>query len=339
MKRRVSIVGLGRMGTRLVEASEKAGLEVVAILDSAPEPWGLSQRSDLKDRLTATESDFWAVPSDILVAATTAPSHAGLLEAGLHHGFKRFVIEKPFATGVGEARRVLDLADKVGARVIVNHARRYCPNFQQLVTLNGSEALGQLKSIYVALGGGSMGCLGVHFFDLFNLMYGALPTKVAATTTEPVGPNVRGVDLYDPGGSVFLTYPDGGRAFLDIGDDIGIVGGIKMIFERGIVDIKNEFGPWLVVARSVEDRNKPNTQYGLPLFDAGELFPWTDFSMMERWSAMMKDAASDDTPLSNGELGAESLEVFVAARIAAEKKVWVSLPLSAEDSARTFPIP
>ncbi|MGC2855154.1 Gfo/Idh/MocA family protein [Novispirillum sp. DQ9] len=336
---KVSIIGLGRMGVRLAAAAEAAGQQVVAVLDSAEQPWGLQQRPDLAAVVTADAEAFWAVPTDIVVIATTAPSHVPLLLESLKRGVRRIVVEKPFATSVAEARQGLAAAAAVGARVVVNHPRRFNPNFIALRGLDGGPELGRLRSVRATLGGGSMGCLGVHFFDLFNWLFDAMPESVTATLTEPLGANVRGERFCDPGGTVFLTYPGGRRAFLDIGDDLAFIGGMQFFFELGRVAVDAEFGPWEILARKPEDRQKPFSQYGLPLERNDAVLPWQDVAMPDLWAAVLKDAASADTPVVGGALGLESVQVFAAARHAAATGTRVRFPLSEDAEAEVYPIP
>jgi len=337
---RTSVVGFGRMGARLCEAAERAGHDIVAVLDSAEAPFGLGPRPGLADRLHRDPEAFWSVPSEILVIGTTAPSHMPLLEEGLARGFRRIIVEKPFSSSVVEARRVMAAARSAGARVLVDHTRRYCPNFRKVAERAPELAhLGRLRTVSSTHGGGSLGCSGVHYLDLCNMLFGGPPKSVFAELTEPAGPNPRGAEFSDPGGPVMMTYPDGGRAFLDFGDDIGAYAGFQMVFEEGIVRHGfDEFEPWEVFARKPEDRGKGKHLLGLPL--VAEAFPgWSGMSQMDRWVELFVDAAADTPPLSGADVGLETMEAFAAARWSARTGAVVSLPLPTEAEAAVYPIP
>ena len=337
---RVSLVGFGRMGVRLCEAAERAGLEVAAVLDEAETPFGLGARPDLSDRLHRDPERFWAVPSDVLAIGTTAPSHLALVERGLAAGFRRIVVEKPFACSVAEAERAIAAAEAVGARLLVDHSRRYCPNYIKVAEGAPELAhLGRLRTVATVVGGGGLGCLGVHFFDLCNMLFGAMPDSVTAHMTAAADPNPRGPQFDDPGGAVLLTYPGGGRGFLDFSDDIGVYAGMTLSFEEGVLLHENEFIPWRMRARRSEDRGKRFSLNALPLTE--ESFPdWTDFSGMERWAALFKDAAADGPPVSGAGLGLESMRVYAAARWSGRLGgAPVRFPLPPEAEAAVYPIP
>ncbi len=336
---RVGLVGFGRMGVRLWEAARRADLEVSAILDSDPEAFGLTAQPESRHAFTTDAETFWRTPVDILVIATTAPGHMPLLREGLARGIKRYVIEKPLATSVSEADETIRMARSEGARVLVNHTRRYCPNFITLASrLNGGEELGSLRMASMVFGGGSLGCNGPHGFDLFNLLFGDMPEAVMARMTSPRSQNVRGPQFEDPGGTVILFYPGGRRGVVDLGDDVGIFVGTQFVFETGLVTFQNEFSPWEVRARKPEDRDKPMTQYGAPLVDYP--FPdWQDFSMMERWTALMRDAAADSPARAPVELGLDTTRIFAAARWSARTNQIVTFPLPSEAESAVYPIP
>lgn len=335
---RVSVVGFGRMGARLCDAAERAGHEVAAVLDPAPEPYGAKVRQDLASRLHHDPSAFWRVPSDIVAIGTTAPSHAPLLEESLAHGFRRIIVEKPFACSVVEARRAVASAQAAGARVLVNHSRRYCPNFLKIARRPPQLAhLGRLRSFSSIVGGGSLGCVGVHFLDLCNMLFGAMPESVTCRLTEPGAPNVRGVGFDDPGGSAYITYPCAGRAFIDFSDDIGVYSGVVMAFEEAVLSMEDEFAPWRMRVRRPEDRGKPFSQNGLPLEE--EAFPLETFSMMDRWAAMFEDAARDGPTVSGAEFGVQSLELYAALRWSAKTGRTLGFPLPREAEEAVYPIP
>jgi predicted dehydrogenase len=337
---RTSVIGFGRMGARLCDAAERAGQEVVAVLDGAEAPFGLGPRPDLAGRLHRDPEPFWATPADILVIGTTAPSHMPLLEQGVRRGFKRIVVEKPFSCSVAEGRRAMEVAQAAGARVLVDHTRRYCPNFQKIAARAPELAhLGRLRTISSTHGGGSLGCVGVHYFDLCNMLFGAAPVSVFAQLVEPEGRNPRGDQFLDPGGPVMLTYPNGGRAFVDYGGDIGVYAGLQMVFEEGIVRHGvDEFEPWEVLARRAEDRGKGKHLIGLPLM--AEPFPaWSAMSHMDRWTQLFVDAASDAPPVCGADVGLRTMEVFAAARWSAATGSVVKLPLPPEAEEASYPIP
>lgn len=333
---RLGLIGFGHMGTRLADYARKLGMSVDIILDSRDTPFGLSEHPYLSSKLTRDPEAFWSRDVDVTVIATHGPSHAPLLEEGLARGRRRFFVEKPFATGVAEARAAKALADTKGARVVVNHNRRYCPSYEKLASLDGSPELGSLRSILFSLGGGGLGCLGTHYFDLCNMLFGACPETVIAEPTEPLGPNPRGAEFHDPGASVFLTYPGGRRAFLDIGDDFGVPHRMELVYTTGRVVIERELTePWRVMARP-EAKRADSMMRRSPLEQVMSIAP---HSMADTTSLALRDCLADSPPRSGTANAIASLEVFAAARWSASRRERVSSPLPAKAADQSYPIP
>jgi predicted dehydrogenase len=263
-----------------------------------------------------------------------------LLEEGIARGFRRIVVEKPFSCSVAEARRALAQARSAGARVLVNHSRRYCPNFRKIAARVPELAhLGRLRTVSSTHGGGGLGCVGVHYIDLCNMLFGHAPKAVFAQLTEVGGRNPRGDRFFDPGAAVMLSYPGGGRAYLDFGDDIGVFAGLEMVFEEGIIRHgTDEFARWEIECRGPEDRGKATHLLGLAL--RREDFPgWCETDSMSRWTQLMTDAAEDTQPLSDAAFGLACMQVFAAARWSARTGQAVAVPPPADAEAEVYPIP
>ncbi len=125
---KVAVVGLGYWGPNIVRNlhSLDACTEVVACdLDEARVKAVLRQypsvagTTDVDDVLT--DADVCAV-----VLATPVRTHAGLAEAALRAG-KGVLVEKPLATSVREARKLVDLAGELGLLVMAAHTFLYSP--------------------------------------------------------------------------------------------------------------------------------------------------------------------------------------------------------------------
>lgn len=335
---RVGLIGLGRMGARLAVAAGRAGLTVVAALDKDANAFALTDQPALRAVFTDDSEKFWATPMDVLVVGTTAPSHAGLVREGLARGIRRFMVEKPFTTCLGDGRALLAEAEAVGARVVVNHGRRYSPNYRALAALDGSPEMGTLRAVTVTMGGGAFGCLGVHFFDMVSQLMGCRPDSVMARLTTPLTANPRGVHFADPGGTAVLFYPGGRRALIDMGDDVGVMGRVECLYNMGRVQIDNEAQPWRVFRRFEADRALPMTRYGQPLEEAG-LDGFRPFDVIDAAEAAIRDAAGDGPVASGAEAALGSLEIFSAIHWSDRTGLPVSLPLPPEAEAVDYPIP
>lgn len=336
--RTVGVVGLGRMGARLAEAAECAGTRVVAALDSAEHPFALDARPELGPVFTRDAEAFWRRRPDTVLIATTAPGHIPLLLDGIAAGVRRFVVEKPFCTGVAEGEAAQRAVEESGARVVINHGRRYCPNYAALAALDGSAEMGGLRALSVTLGAGGLGTLGVHFFDLFGRLFDGVPASVTAIASGETPPNPRGAAFEDPGACVFLTWPNGRRALLDMCDDTGIPPLIEARFVYGRVLIESEAVPWRLFRRTATDRALPLTRYGQP----NEEVPWPDFrpfGLIDMAAAAIADSLNDGPVISGIDSALDAVRVFAAVRESMETGKTVSLPTDEAVRQRTFAIP
>lgn len=335
---RVGLIGLGRMGARLAEAARKSGHKVVAALDTVAQPFALGAESDLAGVFTTDMPSFWATSMDVLMIATTGPTHVPLLRQGLQAGIRRFVVEKPFCTSVSEGVAALAEATALGARVVVNHGRRYHPTYASLASLDGSPELGSLRSASVTMGAGGLGCMGVHYLELFNRLFGGLPVSVNAVATGTPPANPRGAQFDDPGATALLVWADGRRAVLETADDTGIPPLLEFRFTLGRVVIEAEHLPWRLFRRTAQDRNLPLTRYGQP----NEEIPmpgFVPFSIIDMAQAALADVLDQGSLISGGQPALDAITVFSAIRQAMESEERVRLPLQGQQNDRNYAIP
>ncbi len=335
---RIGVIGLGRMGARLAEAVDRSGARVVAALDSQPQPFALGAVPGLAEVFGTDPAAFWAVPMDVAMIATTGPTHMASLRAGLAAGIRRFVVEKPLCTGVDEGAAALAEAAGLGARVIVNHGRRYHPTYRALEALDGTPEMGGLRSLSISMGAGGLGCMGVHYLDLANRLFGGLPARVDAVATGAPPANPRGAQFDDPGAAILLSWADGRRALVEVADDTGIPPLLEFRFTTGRVLIEAEHLPWRLFHRSEADRALPLTRYGQP-HQERPMPGFVTFGIIEMAQAALADALADGPPVSGGGPALDAIETFAAIRVAAATGRPVALPLSPANRALCFAIP
>ena len=334
----IGIIGMGRMGARLADAAASSGCRIVATLDHTTQPLALTEQPTLADVFTTDAARFWDTKMDAVAIATTAPHHVPLLEQGLSHGIRRFVVEKPFCTGVAEGEAAQAAANGAGARVAVNHGRRYCPNYAALAALDGAPAMGALRAISVTLGAGGLGCLGVHYLDLFNRLFGGLPETVTAVMGGETPANPRGTEFDDPGACALMVWPDDRRALLDMSDDAGIPPFMEFRFTYGRVVIENESKPWRILCRDEADRAQPLTRYGTPNREIA-MPKFRSFGIIDMAASALTDALSDGPVISGIAPALDAIRVFAAIREAGETGTMARLPLGETTRTRAFAIP
>lgn len=332
---KVIVVGGGRMGARHIDAAILSGHDLLALVDPNPDCFAVESKPELSRLRVSSLKEVEG--GDVAIIATAADHHISLLLNGIDAGIRRFVVEKPFAQSLADSRVAEQAAEASGARVVVNHGRRYDPNTNRLKAMDKDGSYGRLRSVFLRMGGGGFGCVGTHWIDLCNNLMGEKPKRVFAMTTSPSGNNPRGSKFFDPGVSTILLYSDERRAIIDIGDDVGIIGGGEFVFEMAQISWVNEGGNWSFRHRSQADLSQPRSRYGLPLVE--EKIEPASLDATKAAQAALADALSDGPIVSGIAEALDTMEVFVACRLSASTSAAVSLPIGDADAAQAYPIP
>ena len=125
---KVLVAGLGTMGRSHALAWARLSADLVLVNRSPVDlPEGLSGPilPDYHAALRETRPD-------VVVIATYSDSHAGYALAALDQGAHVFV-EKPLATTVADARRVVERARATGRKLAVGYILRHHPSWQRLI--------------------------------------------------------------------------------------------------------------------------------------------------------------------------------------------------------------
>jgi predicted dehydrogenase len=129
---RVLIAGLGNMGmSHALAHHHHPGAEIVGLVNRSPvdlpeELTGYSRFADFETALTETKPD-------LVVVATYSDSHADYSVAAMEAGAHVFV-EKPLATTVADAERVVAKAVEKNCKLIVGYILRHHPSWIRLIT-------------------------------------------------------------------------------------------------------------------------------------------------------------------------------------------------------------
>ena len=118
----VGLLGFGYWGPNLARniASSEAML-LVAIAEPQPGNRAAAQRAFPLAIAHADAEDVITNPSISLVAIATPPAtHFGLVSRALRHG-KHVLVEKPLGTSAIEARELVELAERSGLHLLVDH--------------------------------------------------------------------------------------------------------------------------------------------------------------------------------------------------------------------------
>ena len=137
---------------------------------------------------------------DIVSVATYSPVHAEMTCAAAELGARAVYCEKPIATRIDDAERMIAACRKTGTLLVLNHNRRFNPQFRRLQSLVAEGGLGQLTSANLQWGSGRLGNVGTHMIDSLVMLTGQKVAAVSGTLDQAGRPDCRGGEFTDPGG-------------------------------------------------------------------------------------------------------------------------------------------
>ena len=128
---RVMVIGLGNMGrSHALAYHNNPGFEIVGLVNRSA--------ADLPDALKAYpffesfETGLTALKPDLVSVNTYSESHADYAVAAMAAGAHVFV-EKPLATTVEDAKRVVAKARETGRKLVIGYILRHHPSWQTLI--------------------------------------------------------------------------------------------------------------------------------------------------------------------------------------------------------------
>jgi predicted dehydrogenase len=200
--------------------------EIVAVCDIFPEAG---------ERFRATWGDRWPDARfymdatalldneeiDILAIVTPDDRHAEIFVEAANRGIRGILCEKPLATTLADADRMIAAAEANGTVAAIEHTRRWDPWYHRAKELIESGTIGEVKTIVGTLHGDRAMLFrnGTHIVDLICHYAGAEPTGVFAQLEDGFDEftEYRGDGGHDPasepGASAYITFANGVRGF------------------------------------------------------------------------------------------------------------------------------
>jgi len=322
------IVGLGRMGRRHLEAySKNSEVTVGACCDANPEALkfldsrGFSGRRYDDWHKMLKEESF-----DMLSVVTNGPSHAEItIEAALAK-VPRVVCEKPMATSIKDAKRMIETAQANATKLAINYSRRWSEAYRNLKKTLREGAIGNLCQVYCVCGGGLLACNGSHFFDLMRFLSDSEADTVVGFVDKRGTPNPRGAQFADPGAFGIVRFKNGMRGFVDMYEDLGIPPKIEIIGSIGRVVIDESKDSWLIESREGKDRLERLGRYDLPL--VGRQFPAEPLDPIKLFERTVKQMLGEEPVSCTGTDGLADLQMIMGFHASdREGNIMLTLPL------------
>jgi predicted dehydrogenase len=332
---RAAIIGFGGMGQRHMSAYQKIGADVVAIADLYPEKIRRTVPGLPDDRIYKNYHDLFKNEEiDIASIVTNGPMHAQISIEASEAGIPRIMCEKPMATRLADADRVISTCSRNKTRLAVNHIRRWSSNYHRMKKMIQSGAIGDLRHLYFNCGSTGLGNFAIHFFDTARYLTDSEPEWVSGFIDKTGTPNPRGEQYIDPGGYGIIRFRDGTRFYVDTSEDTGVQYTFQIVgtYGRVIIDELNDF--WIVRTRRNDTRSLPLTRYGS---DTTQIPFESDsrFDIVDLTSKGLAELLSDDPISSTGSDGRCSLEIVIAFHVSEDRKnAKVVFPLTGKELER-----
>jgi len=247
---RAALIGCGHMGTTIENTLGPGRIPLpyahAASLQALQEV-EFTAAADLDPERLEAVSERWGVPAlyldyremlekeqpDLVVIAGPSPLHAEMVMAAAGAGVKGILCEKPLATNLRDAGRMISSCQENDVVLSVNHLRRFEPFYRQARELIAEGEIGDPVSA-VATWRGAMVFAGTHLFDAVNFLLGD-PEVEWLTGDLDEGAD----EVVDPGGSAYVRYRNGVHAFMNADARNAVPIQIDVIGSEGKIVIGN----------------------------------------------------------------------------------------------------
>ena len=336
-KKKIAVIGVGRMGRRHVQVARQVGAEVSGVYDINPQSLALAQSehglaSDvLFDDL---DSLFATAKPECVVIATTADSHASLACMAAERGVQFVLVEKPMAVSLQECDHMVETCKRHGTKLAVNHQMRFMDQYTEPKRLFQTEGYGGMTSMTVVAGNFGMAMNGSHYFEAFRFLADEDLAEITAWFSADAVANPRGPQFQDRAGSIRAVTRSGKRFYMEAGADQGH--GVRVVYgcRYGMLTVNELDGELHCSEREQQFRDLPTTRYGMPSVNTRHSIRPAD--VVDTSAAVLERLLRGENTVS-GEDGRLVVQALIAAYQSAEHGS-VAVRLDSElDRTRAFP--
>lgn len=183
---------------------------------------------------------------DLLSVVTSDHRHAQIVVDAAERGVRGIACEKPLATTMADAERMIEACERNGVVMTVDHSRRLRPHWHAALAQLGDGGLGAVRRV-VGSGGGPRAMLfrnGTHLIDAVCWFAGGEPELVVGMLDEEhqeYGPRYAGDGgrdpALDPGGSALVRFDNGVRAFISFSKRTTTTIALEVFAEKGVLRV------------------------------------------------------------------------------------------------------
>lgn len=266
-KERAVVVGAGGIAGAWFPPLVAEGIEVVGVVDLNPDTaagrikqYALDCKpsTDLAATLRRTKPDFIV---DLTVPEAHCKVTCTALRAGCH-----VIGEKPMASSMAEARRMVKVAEETGKLYMVSQSRRWEPTHDAARASLAKQAIGEITTIncdfYIGAHFGGFRDemasplildMSIHHFDLARFLTGCDPIAVYAREFNPKGSWYKGDAaascIFEMNGGAVFTYR---ASWCSEGFHTSWNGDWRIVGTQGTLMLENDREPVAQVASGSE---------------------------------------------------------------------------------------
>lgn len=172
--------------------------------------WGVTALyTDVREMLAREQLDV------VSITTSWGHDHAVIAPVVAESGVRGIFCEKPIATSMAEADRIVRAVRAHGVTFVCAYYRRYNPRYYCLRAAVDSGAIGDLRSI-TAIAVGNLMHAGTHYADIMAYLSGDPDPAWAWGRIEPIPPDAKSPTArVDPQGSGYIEMQSGVRLFLE----------------------------------------------------------------------------------------------------------------------------
>ncbi len=269
---------------------------------------------------------------DVVSVATPDDYHANPVCAAADAGVRGILCEKPIASSLRDADRMIETVERNGTRMSVDHSRSWWPSFQAVRRAIQAGEIGGLTRVVVHMGGRRAMLFrnGTHMVDAMAYFADSRPEWVIAAHErgfEDYGTEYHGQGgkdpMLDPATTLIVEFANGVRGILNAAKGTVAIYELDLIGPSGRYWLTQTGGAaWKAETPEGEPREAPVPWTEPPPADLGpNLVP----AVLEL-AHMVRDGAASSSPPQRAR---DTLEILLAALLSQSRgsaKVVLPLP-------------
>ncbi len=203
---KIALIGCGRIGFLLENdplrhkpcthfgGAGEAGLRINYACDINEERLNkFSKAADLPEESLFTDYRdlIKKIRPDMVIISTWTESHADIGILAAKNGARTIVCEKPIASNLCQANRLIKECSKNNVNLIINHERRYDSRYKTVKKMLQQGKIGEIKTVHASIltsgyngksrieeGGGPLLHDGTHMIDIIRYLFGDIKSTI-----------------------------------------------------------------------------------------------------------------------------------------------------------------